>query len=264
MKTYTEVQISIFYRFFINYIYNILTFFYPITLINKNNIYNGDTSCIYISRHTTHNYELLLGLFSINKFSKKPIRGLGHFLIYLMCPWYLLLGIVVGTRQAADQLIKNNEYLFIIPGGGEEMTFGSESFYKTNWFSKSKKYKTGFAQLAYNNNIPIIPIHGKNVEYMVFSPLIYIANYIKLTKYFDILMNSIDNLFIYKILFYIKMTFTLICGSVLVVPIPTKIYLIIGNHIYKKNTDNETLLEFTQRCEFELNKLINQEKIKFI
>lgn len=256
MKKNNEIQNELFYKFFKNYIYNLLILFYPITAVNTKNIYNGDNSCIYISRHTTHNYELLLGLFTINKYSKKTIRGLGHYLIYLMCPWYLLLGIVVGTRKNAEQLIKNNEYLFIIPGGGEEMTYGSENFYRTYWYSKSQKYKTGFAKLAYDNNLPIIPIHGKNIEYMVFSPVIWIANKIKLTKLFDLFHNCFYNfLFIYKVLFYIKMVFTVIFGCVLIIPVPTNIYLIIGDHIYKK--ENETLIEFTQRCESELNKLIN-------
>lgn len=257
MQTYIEVQNSIFYSFFINYLYHILVLFYPITIINKDNIYNNlDKSCIYISRHTTHNFELLLGLFTINKFSKKPIRGLGHYLIYILCPWYLLLGIKIGTRKTAELLIKNKEYLFIIPGGAEEMTFGSESFYKTYWYSKSKKYKTGFAQLAYDNNLPIIPIHGKNIEFMVFSPIIYITNKMQLTKLFNYLMNQINNATLYKLLFYIKMVCTMIFGSILVIPIPTKIYLIIGNHIYKK--EKESLVNFTYRCEIELNKLLKE------
>ena len=136
------------------------------------------------------------------------------------------------------------------------MTFGSESFYQTYWYSKSKKYKTGFAKLAYNNNLVVIPIHGRNIEYMVFMPFIYIANKLQLTKLYHILMMNINNIFIYKILFYIKMVFTLIFGSILVIPIPINIELIIGNHIYKK--ENETLIEFTQRCEFELNLLLKK------
>ena len=250
-----NIQNSIYYKLFLNYIYPLIILYYPINIINKNNIYkNLDKSCIYISRHTLHNYELLLGLFTINKYSPKVIRGLGHYLIYIMCPWYLLLGIIIGTKKNAEMLIKNNEYLFIIPGGGEEMTFGSESFYQTYWYSKSKKYKTGFAKLAYNNNLAVIPIHGRNIEYMVFMPFIYIANKLQLTKLYHILMMNINNIFIYKILFYIKMVFTLIFGSILVIPIPINIELIIGNHIYKK--ENETLIEFTKRCEYELNRII--------
>jgi hypothetical protein len=67
-------------------------------------------------------------------------------------------------------------------------------------------------------------------------------------------MINIHNLAIYKILFYIKMIFTVICGSILVIPIPVNIELIIGNHIYKE--ENETLVEFTKRCEKELNIII--------
>ena len=115
-----NIQNSIYYKLFLNYIYPLIILYYPINIINKNNIYkNLDKSCIYISRHTLHNYELLLGLFTINNYSPKVIRGLGHYLIYIMCPWYLLLGIIIGTKKNAEMLIKNNEYLFIIPGGGE-------------------------------------------------------------------------------------------------------------------------------------------------
>lgn len=250
-----NIKRSIFYNFFIKYIYPIIILFYPINIKNKENIYqNVDKSCIYISRHTLHNYELLLGLFTLNINSPKVIRGLGHYLIYLLCPWYLLLGIVVGTKKTAEFLIKNNEFLFIIPGGGEEMTFGHENFYQTYWFDKSKKYKTGFAKLAYDNNLAVIPIHGKNVEYMIFAPFIYITNRLAITKLYHNLMININNLFIFKILFYIKMVFTIIFGSILVIPIPTNIELIIGNHIYKE--DNETLIEYTKRCETELNRLI--------
>ena len=250
-----HIKRSIFYNFFIKYIYPTIILFYPINIKNKENIYqNVDKSCIYISRHTLHNYELLLGLFTLNINSPKVIRGFGHYLTYILCPWYLLLGIVVGTKKTAEFLIKNNEFLFIIPGGGEEMTFGHENFYKTYWNSKSKKYKTGFAKLAYDNNLAVIPIHGKNVEYMIFMPFIYIANKISITKLYHYLMININNLIIYKILFYIKMVFTLIFGSILVIPISINIELIIGKHIYK--ADNETLIEFTKRCEKELNLLI--------
>jgi hypothetical protein len=49
----------------------------------------------------------------------------------------------------------------------------------------------------------------------------------------------------------------MVFGCILIIPIPTKIEFIIGNHMYKEQ--NETLIEYTKRCEKELNKLI-QEK----
>lgn len=245
---------SLFYKFFINYIYTAITSFYNIKIKNKDNIYNGDKSCIYISRHTSHNWELLLGLFTINKISKKPVRGLGHYLIYITAPYYLLLGIVIGRRNLANQMIKMGEYLFIIPGGMEEMTMCGNSFYKCYWMSKSKKYKTGFARLAYENNLPVIPIHGKNCEFMVFSPFAYIATKLNIQTIYSNYMQKIESLFIYKILFFIKAIFTFIFCGILVIPIPTKIELIIGKKI--ERNENESVVEFTKRCEQALNELL--------
>lgn len=258
MQARQEIEASWAFHFYSMYIIKIMHLFYPIVVVNQQNVYNGDKSCIYISRHTTHNWELLLGLFAINQYSKKIIRGLGHYLVYIMCPWYMLCGVVIGTRKNAEQLIKNNEYLFIIPGGGEEMTFGSENARKVYWYSKSRKYKTGFAKLAYDNNIPIIPVHGANTEFMVFQPIIYIANLLYITKLYDWFMCSTNNS-LYKALFFIKMACIVICGSLLVIPIPKKIHMHIGEHIYKR--DNEDLLTFTKRCEYELNNIIKESRL---
>ena len=66
-----NIKKSFFYNLFIKYIYPIILLYYPIKIINKQNIYqNQYKSCIYISRHTLHNYELLLGLFTLNKYEQ--------------------------------------------------------------------------------------------------------------------------------------------------------------------------------------------------
>lgn len=114
MQARQEIEASWAFHFYSMYIIKIMHLFYPIVVVNQQNVYNGDKSCIYISRHTTHNWELLLGLFAINQYSKKIIRGLGHYLVYIMCPWYMLCGVVIGTRKNAEQLIKNNEYLLFL------------------------------------------------------------------------------------------------------------------------------------------------------
>lgn len=258
MKTYKEIQESISFKIYNSIVNNIFYKFYPFNIINKENVYNGERSCIYIGRHSTHNWELILGLFTFNKHSCKIIRGLGHYIIFLFCPWYILAGVVIGTRKLAQQLIDNNEYLFILPGGGEEMTFGSENANKTFWISKSKKYKTGFAKLAYDNNIPVIPVASKNVEYMLFQPFIIIANLLYITKLYEMLMNSIDTdkygFKLYHFLFYFKMWCTSFFGSMLVIPIPQTINIKIGKHIYKN--EDEDVLTFAKRCENELNTIL--------
>lgn len=250
------IRDCIFYKLYIITIYKLVTKLYPIEIENKENLFSGDKSCIYISRHTTHNWELLLGLLTLNQHSKKIIRGLGHYLIYTLCPWYLLLGVLVGTRNTANELIKNDEYIFVIPGGGEEMTFGCENKNKTFWKSKSKKYKMGFAKLASQHGIPVIPIHGENVENMVWAPFQLLANKIGLTRSYSIIMDQTKNIKVYQMLFFIKMFFTVIFCSILVIPVRTQIKLRIGNHIYRN--EYETLEQYTKRCEHELNKLLKR------
>ncbi len=250
-----KLKESIVYKLFINYIYQIITSFYKIRIKNKENIHNGDSSCIYISRHSLHNWELLIGLFTINKFSKKPVRGLGHYLIYIMAPYYVLLGVVVGNRKTAERLINGGEYLFIIPGGMEEMTFGKDNFYKTYWYSKSRKYKTGFAKLAVENNIPVVPIHGRNCEFMVFSPIAYLADKLNIQTTYSNIMENVKSDLAFKILFYIKAIFTFIFCGLLVIPVPTNIELIVGEKIEKR--ENETALQFAKRCEIGLNVLLS-------
>ena len=68
MKTYRDVLNSFYYQFFINYIYKILIIFYPIKIINKENIYNDNKSCIAVQHsqqelvyHSSITYEAKTG-----------------------------------------------------------------------------------------------------------------------------------------------------------------------------------------------------------
>ncbi len=257
MQAQHLVRKSIFYRLFEEILIPIASLWYQVEIINPENVYDGNTSCIYISRHTTHNWELLLGLFALNAYSKKVIRGLGHYLIYFLCPWYVLAGVVIGNRRNAEHLISKDEYLFIIPGGGEEMTYGSENVDNVYWESKSKKYKTGFAKLAYDSNIPVIPIHASGVKYMVWQPFIVLANALGITEMYDSVMQDTDSLVLYKWLYYVKMLFCVVFGSILVIPLPCKIKIYIGVPIYRCEESacqspyqhDMNVIEFAKRCE---------------
>ncbi len=247
-----DVEHNILFLFVLNFIYPLMIKFYSIKIIGEENININDKPVMFISKHTTHNYDLIPGLFTLYKELKKPVRGLGHFLIYLLCPHYIKLGIVIGDRYLAEKLIENNESISVIPGGAEEMISSLIEPNKLNWISKSGKYKTGFARLAIKYDIDIIPIAAKNIEYMVFSPILYLIHQTDLITRFNTIMNNSGEY--YFILFYIKVLFTIIFCSVLVIPIPVPLTFIIGSPI-KKNKD-ETLLNYTKRCEFELQNLI--------
>ncbi len=169
---------------YLKYIYPFILNFYNVKIINKDKLINKDKNKpnIFISRHSTHNFDILIGLITLYRYNNKLVRGCGHFLVKYLYPHYINLGIFVGTKENAQYLLDNNEDIFIMPGGAEEMTIGSNNSNKLYWYSKSRKIKSGFAKLAIKNNINIIPICCKNVENMTFSPFVYIANKIYIIK----------------------------------------------------------------------------------
>jgi 1-acyl-sn-glycerol-3-phosphate acyltransferase len=249
-----NVECNYLFLFMFKYYYPLMEIFYSIKIIGKENL-KLDKQAIYIFKHTTHNYDIIPGLFTLYKELKKPVRGLGHYLIYFLCPHYTKLGIVVGDRYIAEKLLENKESISLIPGGAEEMASSLTEPNKLNWISKSGNYKTGFAKLSIKYDVDIIPMAAKNAECMVFSPVLYLINKTDLITNFNTIMNKYENSRnIYIILHYIKVFFTLIFASLLVIPIPVPLTFVIGEPI--KKIKDEDILDYTKRCEFELQKLV--------
>lgn len=251
IQTGKDVEFNYLFIFMFKFIYPLIEWFYSIKIIGKENL-KSDKQAIYIFKHTTHNYDIIPGLFTLYKELKKPVRGLGHFFLYLLCPHYTKLGIVVGDRYTAEKLLENKESISVIPGGAEEMASSLTEPNKLNWISKSGNYKTGFVKLAIKYDVDIIPMAAKNAEYMIFAPFLYIINKTNLITKFNTIMNKYIEYYI--ILYYIKLFFTLIFASLLVIPIPVPLTFIIGNPIKKQ--EDEDILDYTKRCEFELQKLV--------
>ena len=98
---------------------------------------------------------------------------------------------------------------------------------------------------------------------MAFTPFIWLANILYLTKLYDKLVKLPGCIGLF--FFYLKLICSVIFGMILIIPMPVPITLHIGNPLTKKN--NETLLEFTKRCEYELQELylsVNKRKHKDI
>jgi len=249
-----DVECNYLFIFMYRYIYPLIEIFYNIKIIGKENL-KSNKEAIYIFKHTTHNYDIIPGLFMLYKELKKPVRGLGHFLIYFFCPHYIKLGIVVGDRYNVEKLLENKESIAVIPGGAEEMASSLTEPNKLNWISKSGNYKTGFAKLSIKYDVDIIPMAAKNAEYMAFSPWLYLINKTDILTNYNTLMNKSENSRnVYIVLYYIKLFFTLIFASLLVIPIPTPVTFIIGEPV--KKIKDEDVIEYTKRCEFELQNLV--------
>lgn len=62
-------------------------------------------------------------------------------------------GGVVGEREAARELMRNNEPILVFPGGGREIAKFKGEEYQLNWTGRS-----GFARIAAENDYPIVPV----------------------------------------------------------------------------------------------------------
>ena len=62
-------------------------------------------------------------------------------------------GGVVGDRDAARELMRDNETILVFPGGGREIAKFKGEEYQLNWVGRA-----GFARIAAENDYPIIPV----------------------------------------------------------------------------------------------------------
>ncbi|WP_292989800.1 lysophospholipid acyltransferase family protein [Mycobacterium sp.] len=65
----------------------------------------------------------------------------------------LAYGGVVGERETAHELMRNNETILVFPGGGREIAKFKGEEYQLNWTGRS-----GFARIAAEHDYPIIPV----------------------------------------------------------------------------------------------------------
>lgn len=246
-----EIKNDTIFQILYKYYYSFLLRFYNIQIIGREHISNTDKSIIVISEHTSHNYDIIPGLFALYSKLHKPVRGLSHYYSKYLNPVYTNIGVVTGSRNNMEHLINNNELIALKPGGYEKMAFGSENAYKTKWISKSGNYRCGFARYAYNNDLPVYPMIGKNSEEMAFSPLIYVLNKLNITKFYGTLLTLPEPFG--SLFYFLQQICVCMAAYVLMFPIPVNLTFVIGAPITKK--ENETILEFAKRCESVLDQM---------
>ncbi|NWR72050.1 TMM68 protein, partial [Centropus unirufus] len=83
-----------------------------------------------------------------------------HFVFYLPGIKLLLevIGIIPGTRERCLNALKNGYLVSVSPGGVREALFSDES-YQLLWGNRK-----GFAQVALDAKVPIIPMYTQNVR----------------------------------------------------------------------------------------------------
>lgn len=105
----------------------------------------------------------MLGIEILNA-TGRLVRGLGdhnHFALPLWRDALRRLGAVRGTRDNCAALFEQGEAVLVFPGGGREVMKRKGERYKLVW-----KERVGFAQLAIEHGVPIVPFASVGVDDM--------------------------------------------------------------------------------------------------
>ncbi|RIK92961.1 MAG: acyltransferase [Proteobacteria bacterium] len=92
------------------------------------------------------------------------VRGLGdhnHFAVPVWRDVLARLGVVRGTRENCAALFQRGEAVLVFPGGGREVMKRKGERYKLVW-----KERIGFARLAIEHGVPIVPFASVGVDDM--------------------------------------------------------------------------------------------------
>lgn len=96
--------------------------------------------------------------------SGRVVRGLGdhnHFAVPVWRDLLTRLGAVRGTRENCARLFGRGEAVLVFPGGGREVFKHRNEKYELVW-----KERVGFARLAIEHGVPIVPFASVGVEDM--------------------------------------------------------------------------------------------------
>jgi len=105
----------------------------------------------------------MLGL-EIYESTGRMVRGLGDHMHFELPLWRDVLksvGAVRGTRENCARLFEEGEAVLVFPGGGREVMKHKHERYKLIW-----KERIGFARLAIQHGVPILPFASVGVEDM--------------------------------------------------------------------------------------------------
>lgn len=94
----------------------------------------------------------------------RTVRGLADHIHFALPIWRDLLqrmGAVRGTREVCGRLFGAGEAVLVFPGGGREVMKHKNEQYKLVW-----KERIGFARLAIQHGVPIVPFASVGVENM--------------------------------------------------------------------------------------------------
>jgi len=101
------------------------------------------------------------------------VRTLAERLLFklpLLAQWSRAAGAIPGEPGAALQLLQDGHTVMVSPGGAREAIAGRPDFYQVKWGDR-----VGFARLALDAGVALLPVFGENIEELYRAPLAHTA-----------------------------------------------------------------------------------------
>jgi 1-acyl-sn-glycerol-3-phosphate acyltransferase len=120
---------------------------------------------LYVGNHEIYGLDVPMVCLEIYDKTGREVRGLGDHNHFLIPGWRDLLrryGGVDGTRENCARLFEAGEQVLVFPGGGREVMKRKGEKYHLIW-----KHRVGFAQMAIQHGVPIVPFASIGIEDMV-------------------------------------------------------------------------------------------------
>ncbi|CAF0781584.1 unnamed protein product [Rotaria sp. Silwood1] len=199
--------------------------------------------CLFFARHSTHNGEILGTIF----------RSLMHRCLTPFFPVLRLMGAVPGEPKSALSLLKSGFWVGVMPGGADEGMIGHENAYKVCW----PKTRKGFAHIAIDAQVPIVPLFISNIEEMRWNPMLWFWNLLGLGRLFSYIL-QLHIPYISPILLLLASTVWFL-ATFIQIPIPAKIILHVGDPV-QYDMSKDSIDDVVERAKIDLQSLINRHQ----
>jgi len=163
------------------------------------------------------------------------------------------MGAVPGEPKSALSLLKSGFWVVCAPGGADEGLVGHENAYKVYWPTKRK----GFAHIATEAQVPIVPLFLANVEEMRWNPILCFWNLLRLGRLFSYILKLSSPSTRRTLISFGSTVWFLV--TFLQIPIPAKVTLYVGNPVQYDMT-KDSIDDVVQRAHNDLQSLINRHQ----
>uniref|UniRef100_A0A1B6CJS1 Phospholipid/glycerol acyltransferase domain-containing protein n=1 Tax=Clastoptera arizonana TaxID=38151 RepID=A0A1B6CJS1_9HEMI len=119
------------------------------------------TPALFVYYHGAIPIDLYYFISRVYLLKNRLIHTVADRFLFKMPGWAIIseaMKVIPGTLQTCSAILKENNLLAISPGGVYEAQFG-DSYYRVMW-----KKRLGFAKVALDAKVPIIPIFTQNVR----------------------------------------------------------------------------------------------------